>query len=403
MQRLVGLGARLLGIDFDEVGDAVHQRVLQSFLDGGIAPGEVHLALLGAFALEALRRLEQAIGGIRAPVQNHILDQLAKVRRNVVVDRELAGVDDPHVHAGLDRMVEKHRVHRLAHRLVAAERERQVRHAARDVHQGKAPLDLPRRLDEVDTVIVVLLDSRRDSEDVRIEDDILGRKPDFLSQQCVGPRADLDLAVLGVGLALLVEGHHDHCSPIAKAFLRLLEKLLLALLHRDRVDDRLALHAFQAGFDHRPLRAVDHHRHATDVRLRRDHVEERRHCLFRVEQALVHVHVDDLCAGLHLLPRHRQRRLVVALLDQLSEFRRSRDIGALADVDESRARGLRRHLFISLPHAAASTFNPPQTLPAPRGASSAPSRAPRAARILRRARRHGGCGRASSRSSRRRY
>jgi hypothetical protein len=35
------------------------------------------------------------------------------------------------------------------------------------------------RLDEVDTVIVVLLDARRDREDVRVEDDVLGRKADL--------------------------------------------------------------------------------------------------------------------------------------------------------------------------------------------------------------------------------
>ena len=50
------------------------------------------------------------------------------------------------------------------------------------------------RLDEVDAVIVVLLDAGRDGEDVRVEDDVLGRKAGLLGQQLVGPGADLDLA-----------------------------------------------------------------------------------------------------------------------------------------------------------------------------------------------------------------
>ncbi len=45
-------------------------------------------------------------------------------------------------------------------------------------------------------------------EDVRVEDDVFGREADLVDQDVVGALADLDLAVVGVGLALLVEGHH---------------------------------------------------------------------------------------------------------------------------------------------------------------------------------------------------
>jgi hypothetical protein len=49
------------------------------------------------------------------------------------------------------------------------------------------------------------------------------------------------------------------------------------------------------------LRGVDHDRHAGDVRLRGDQVEEGDHRLDGVEHALVHVDVDDLRAVLDLL------------------------------------------------------------------------------------------------------
>ncbi len=52
-----------------------------------------------------------------------------------------------------------------------------------------------------------------------------------------------------------------------------------------------------------PLGAVDHDRHAGDVRLGGDQLEEGGHRLVRVEQALVHVDVDDLRAVLDLLAR----------------------------------------------------------------------------------------------------
>ena len=113
---------------------------------------------------------------------------------------------------------------------------------------------------------------------------------------------------------------------------------------RDRVHHRLALQAFQPGLDHREFRGVDHHRHARDVGLGRDQVEERRHRLLGIEQALVHVHVDDLRAVLDLIARDRERRRVVAGGDELAELRRAGDVGALADIDERNFRRERERL-----------------------------------------------------------
>ncbi len=64
-------------------------------------------------------------------------------------------------------------------------------------------------------VIIVLLDAGRDRENIRIEDDVLRRKADFLGQDFIGARADLDLALLRVRLALFVEGHDDGGGAIA--------------------------------------------------------------------------------------------------------------------------------------------------------------------------------------------
>jgi hypothetical protein len=86
----------------------------------------------------------------------------------------------------------------------------------------------------------------------------------------------------------------------------------LALLQRDRVHHRLALDAFQPGLDHRELRGIHHDRHPRNVGLGGDQVEEGLHRLDGIEQALVHVDVDDLRAVLHLLAGDRQRRGVVA-------------------------------------------------------------------------------------------
>ena len=164
--------------------------------------------------------------------------------------------------------------------------------------------DPARRLDEVDAVIVVFFDSRRDRKDVRIEDDVFGRKADLVDQDVVGALADIGLARERIGLSGLVERHHDHGRAMAARDPGLVDELLHALLHRDRVHHRLALNAFQAGLDHVPFRGIDHHGHARNIGLGGDALDEGRHRGMRVEQALIHVDVDDLRAILDLIARH---------------------------------------------------------------------------------------------------
>jgi hypothetical protein len=118
-----------LGVGHDELVDAVHQRVSQPLLDGGCTPCQLDALVLGR-ALHALGHLEQPFGGVGAAVQHHVFDAFAQFSIELVVDADHPGVDDAHVHAGLDGVVQEHRVDRLAHRLVAAEAEAHVADAA---------------------------------------------------------------------------------------------------------------------------------------------------------------------------------------------------------------------------------------------------------------------------------
>ncbi|MNJ38566.1 hypothetical protein D3C77_334150 [compost metagenome] len=233
-------------------------------------------------------------------------------------------------------MVQEDAVDRPAHRLIAAEAERDVRHPARDAGVGQGGLDDPDRLDEVDGVVVVLLDPRRHGEDVGVEDDVLGREADLVDEDVVGAGADLDLARGGVGLAHLVKGHDHHGGAVAQALDGVVAEGVFALLHRDRVDDRLALNALQARLDHLPFGAVDHDRHTGDIGLGGDQVQEGPHGGGAVQQALVHVDVDDLGARFDLLARDRQGGGIVARDDQFLELGRAGDVGAFTDVDEDR-------------------------------------------------------------------
>ena len=78
--------------------DAVHERVRQPLLDGALPPRDVRFLLL-AGALDLLGELHQPLGRVRPAVEDHVLDVLEQLLRDVLVDDELAGVDDAHVHA----------------------------------------------------------------------------------------------------------------------------------------------------------------------------------------------------------------------------------------------------------------------------------------------------------------
>ena len=58
VQRALGFAARLLDVAFDEIGDAVHERVGQPLFDRPLAPGEIGLLLFLAVPAIALGERE---------------------------------------------------------------------------------------------------------------------------------------------------------------------------------------------------------------------------------------------------------------------------------------------------------------------------------------------------------
>ena len=109
------------------------------------------------------------------------------------------------------------------------------------------------RVDEVDAIVIVLFNARRDRKNVRVKDDVFWWKPYVLGQDMIGTGADFDLAVFGIGLAAFVKGHDDDGGTISTAEGRLLAELLFAFFHGNRIDDGLALNALQARLDHLPF------------------------------------------------------------------------------------------------------------------------------------------------------
>ncbi len=132
--------------------------------------------------LTRLGQLDQLLARVGTAVQHHVFHRVAQVLGNLFVHAELAGVDDAHVHAGLYGVIQEHGVDGFAHRLVAAEGERHVGDAAGDLRKRQVLAYPGSRFDEVHRVVVVLLDARRNGEDVRVEDDVLGREADLFTR-----------------------------------------------------------------------------------------------------------------------------------------------------------------------------------------------------------------------------
>ena len=210
--------------------------------------------------------------------------------------------------------------------------------AAADARAWQVFFDPARRFDEIDGVIAVLVETRRDCQNVWIENDVVCGKPRLLRQQIVGARADFDFALEGVGLAFLIERHHDGGCAVSPDQLCMAQKFFFAVFQADRVHDGFALDAFESGFDDAPLRAVDHDGDARDFRFAADQIQEANHRRFRIDHPFVHVHVEQVRAALHLLTRDSQRAFEIAGQDQLRKLWRTRDVRALADHSETKLR-----------------------------------------------------------------
>ena len=191
--------------------------------------------------LDCFGKIYQALCRVLAAVENHVLDEFQEVFGNLRVNLQHPRVDDAHVHPGVYSVVQKRRVHRLAHGVVAAKREGEVRDAARDERVGEVFFDPAGCCNEVDGVAAVLLDTRSDCQNIWVEDDVLGRKTDFVYEDFIGAFANLDAALERVRLSLLVKRHNDYSSAITPNEPRLLLKDFFALFERNRVDDALAL------------------------------------------------------------------------------------------------------------------------------------------------------------------
>src|SRR5271166_290163 len=334
-ERAAQLETGFLGVDLDVGVDALDERVRETFLDCAVAPFFSFLfTRYRSSALQRFAKLHQPLCGVGTAIQQYVFDQHLQLGVDLLIDFEHSGIDDAHVRARRNGVVEEGGVHGLANLVIAAKAEGDVRDSAANFRMRQVGLDPARGVDEIDRVVVVLLHAGGDGEDIRIEDDVFGRKADLVDQDSIGALADSDLVFVGCGLALLVEGHHHHGGTVLEHGGSVSAEFFFAFLERDRVDDALALQALQTRLDDFPFRGVHHEGHLGNLGLARQQLQEARHGDDAIDHALVRSDVNDVGPVFDLLPGDANRFLVFPRLDQRRESGRTGYIGPLANHDE---------------------------------------------------------------------
>ena len=99
--------ARLFRILFDEIGQPVHQCMHQPITDGGFAPPQIGF-LRGAFLTAIFFcHFQQSVSAVVAPIKENILHRFFQARLDIFINGQLAGIDDTHIHAFADGMIEE--------------------------------------------------------------------------------------------------------------------------------------------------------------------------------------------------------------------------------------------------------------------------------------------------------
>ncbi len=98
--------------------NAVHQGVFQAFFHAFFTP-EFGSFFILFFTDNGSRHLQQTLTGIFATIKNHIFNRFTQFFINVLVHQQFPGIDDGHIHARLDGVIQKYRMHGFTQGIIA--------------------------------------------------------------------------------------------------------------------------------------------------------------------------------------------------------------------------------------------------------------------------------------------
>src|SRR5262249_53663258 len=203
---------------------------------------------------------------------------------------------------------------------------------------GQLLLDETDGLNGFDAGADIVLVAGADRKDQRVEDDVLRLDAVLAGQQPVGALGDGRFALAGYGLGLLlvlVDAHDDERGSVAPGLPdhRLESLRILAVFQVDRVDDGLALGAFEGFFDNPMIGRIDHQRRLDLLYFDFQEPDDVRQL---VAVRILEIDVDHLRSAAHLRPSDLGGFLELALGDQALELAAAEYVGALAHDDRAR-------------------------------------------------------------------
>ena len=231
-------------------------------------------------------------------------------------------------------MVEEYGVHSLPYPIVAPECKGEVAEPAADLCPGKIALYPGCGIYEIQSIGIVFVHTGGYSQHIRVEDYVFRIEIQPLNQQAIGPFADFDTSVKGVGLSLLVKCHNYQCSTEFLNLGRPLQENLLPFLEREGVHYGLALQTLESRFQHLEAGGVHHHRHTGNLRVGGHKAQEMFHLSPGIEHSVVHIHVQHHSPVTHLCRCNFQGLAPILFLDKTQEFPASRHIAPFSHIYE---------------------------------------------------------------------
>ena len=121
-QRPRRLLTRFFGVLLNVAVDTLDQCMHQAVMHRKHPPLRVAYFFAGA-ALEFLRQFQQALGGFISSVQYQIFNRGSQPWIDFVVDFQLTGIDDGHVHSSLDCVVKEYGVNGFSYPVLTTKRK----------------------------------------------------------------------------------------------------------------------------------------------------------------------------------------------------------------------------------------------------------------------------------------
>ena len=262
-------------------------------------------------------------------VVDHIESDFALFVVDLVHRQDLGAVGNGGVQAGLDALVEKHRVEYLAGRRVQTEGD--VGQAERGVHVRVATLKFADGFDGFDAVAASFLLASGNRESQTVDNNVLLAQSPRAGDVGDETLGDLNLLVLCTRLTFFVDSQSDHGSTVLNnlAHNALVARVrAIAVFKVHRVDRAATTEVLQASLQNLRFRGVQHDRQrhrGGDLRCQGCHV------IATVAPHVVHTQVNHVCAIGDLTAGGVKALLPIAGQHGLAESLGTVGVGALTN------------------------------------------------------------------------